>query len=202
MASCKLPFFPLNTWIVCKCVADGQTVLLNCGCITSIWLACENSRFSSLLAAWDISRGGTSATQRQKFHTVYIINSVIVGFQMQICSILHFSWSILVKCCVHLRTSSSNTQMLLLEKYMYHKFWLFCYRFIAFMFELCSLLSYVCCLKQWLEQCNYSDIQSALMTRFWTDFTSSVWNFCRWVVDIPPGKTSLAAMSEEKRLFS
>ena len=31
---------------------------------------CEkNSRFSSLLAAWDVSREGTSATQRQKFHT-------------------------------------------------------------------------------------------------------------------------------------
>ena len=27
------------------------------------------SRFSSLLAAWDVSREGTSATKRQKFHT-------------------------------------------------------------------------------------------------------------------------------------
>ena len=32
-------------------------------------LACENIRFSSLYAAGDVSRGGTSATQRQKFHT-------------------------------------------------------------------------------------------------------------------------------------
>ena len=32
-------------------------------------LARENSRFSSLFAARDVSRGGTSATQRQKFHT-------------------------------------------------------------------------------------------------------------------------------------
>ena len=32
-------------------------------------LACENIRFSSLFAAGDFSRGGTSATQRQKFHT-------------------------------------------------------------------------------------------------------------------------------------
>ena len=32
-------------------------------------IACENIRFSSLFAAGDISRGGTSATQRQKFHT-------------------------------------------------------------------------------------------------------------------------------------
>ena len=34
-----------------------------------------------------------------------------MGFQMQICSILCFSWSILVKCCVPL--SASKTQMLL-----------------------------------------------------------------------------------------
>ena len=34
-----------------------------------IRLACENIRFSSLFAAGDVSRGGTSATQRQKFHT-------------------------------------------------------------------------------------------------------------------------------------
>ena len=32
-------------------------------------LSCENIRFSSLFAARDVSRGGTSATQRQKFHT-------------------------------------------------------------------------------------------------------------------------------------
>ena len=32
-------------------------------------IACENIRFSSLFAAGDVSRGGMSATQRQKFHT-------------------------------------------------------------------------------------------------------------------------------------
>ena len=32
-------------------------------------LACEKSRFASLFAAGDVSRGGTSATQRQKFDT-------------------------------------------------------------------------------------------------------------------------------------
>ena len=32
-------------------------------------VACENIRFSSLVAPGDVSRGGTSATQRQKFHT-------------------------------------------------------------------------------------------------------------------------------------
>ena len=32
-------------------------------------LACENIRFSSLFPAGEVSHGGTSATQRQKFHT-------------------------------------------------------------------------------------------------------------------------------------
>ena len=32
-------------------------------------VACESIRFSSLFAAGDVSRAGTSATQRQKFHT-------------------------------------------------------------------------------------------------------------------------------------
>ena len=57
---------------------------------------------------------------------VYIINPVVMGFQIQICPILRVFWSILVKCCVHLPTSSSKTQMLLLEKTIFHKYWLFC----------------------------------------------------------------------------
>ena len=57
---------------------------------------------------------------------VNIINLVVIGLQMQICSILCFSWSILVKCCVHLQMSSSKTQMLPLEKTRFHKYWLFC----------------------------------------------------------------------------
>ena len=32
-------------------------------------IACENIRFSSLFVAGDVSRGGMSVTQRQKFHT-------------------------------------------------------------------------------------------------------------------------------------
>ena len=32
-------------------------------------VACESIRFSSLSAAGDVLRGGTSATQQQKFHT-------------------------------------------------------------------------------------------------------------------------------------
>ena len=58
---------------------------------------------------------------------VYIINPVVMGFQIQNCPILHVFWSILVKCCVHLPTSSgSKTQRLLLENSIFHKYWLFC----------------------------------------------------------------------------
>ena len=37
--------------------------------IRSVVVACENICFSSLFAAGDVSREGTSATQLQKFHT-------------------------------------------------------------------------------------------------------------------------------------
>ena len=37
--------------------------------IVSFCLACEKFRFSSLFTAGNVSLGGTSATQRQKFHT-------------------------------------------------------------------------------------------------------------------------------------
>ena len=93
--------------------------------------------------------------------------------------------------------------MLVLEKTIFHKYWLSFVRdssrlHLAFV-ALC-LLSVI--RKQWLKQCNYSLDQSGLLTRFWTYFTSSVWNFCRWVADVPPPETSLAAKSEEKRMFS
>ena len=39
-----------------------------------------------------------------------------------------------------------------------------------------------------------------LLCKHW--FASSVWNFCRWVVDVPPRETSPATKSEEKRMFS
>ena len=50
-----------------------SVTLLLCSLVTlspvTFLLACENIRFSSLIAAGDVSRGGTSATQRQKFHS-------------------------------------------------------------------------------------------------------------------------------------
>ena len=67
-------------------------------------------------------------------------------------------------------------------------------------FEAFCLLSVIC--KQYLKQCDYSVDQSALLTGFRTDFTTSVWNICRWVPDVSPRETSPVAKSEYKRLFS
>ena len=38
-----------------------------------------------------------------------------------------------------------------------------------------------------------------IISKHW--FASSVWNFCRWVADVPPRETSPAAKSTEKRMF-
>ena len=57
--------------------------------------------------------------------------------------------------------------------------------------------------KQRLKQYNNSDVQSSLMTGFWTDFTSSTYG-----ISVTESQTFLfakhspAAMSEEKHLFS
>ena len=53
-----------------------------------------------------------------------------------------------------------------------------------------------------LKQCDYSVIQSAVLTGFRTDFTSSLRNFCRRVADVPLREMSPVARSGEERLFS
>ena len=87
-------------------------------------LACENIRFSSLFAAGDVSREGTSATKLQKFHSDDanqclhnesgshgVPNINLSNFT---CRLVDFG-----KCC--LPTSSSKSQMLFLEKTIFHK---------------------------------------------------------------------------------
>ena len=76
--------------------------------------------FSSLFAAGDVSREGTSANQLQKFHTDDVNHWLINK------SGSHGVPNPNLKCCVHLRRSSSITQMLVLEKTIFHKYWLFC----------------------------------------------------------------------------
>ena len=144
-------------------------------------LACENSRFSSLLAA-RYSFARTCATQRQKFHTddakqCLYKKPVVMEFRMQIRSILRFSWSILVsvvfiyeraptkrKCFSKRRIYSTNIDCFVIDSSRLHL------TFVASH----GLLSVIH--KQQLKQYNYSVVQSVLMTGFRTDFTPSVWN--------------------------
>ena len=94
--------------------------------ISSNVVACENIRFSSLFAATFREEERLRLSGRNYIlmtqTNVYIINPVVMGFQIQICPVLRVFWSILVKCCVYLPTSSSKTQVLLLEKTIFHKY--------------------------------------------------------------------------------
>ena len=97
----------------------------------------------------DVSRGGTSATRRQKFHADDVNQCpVVMGFQMQICSIVRFSWSIFENCCVHLRMSShkQNSNASSREDYIPHilTVLLEIHRVYNTAFDLCRLLSSVC----------------------------------------------------------
>ena len=91
------------------------------------FLAFENISFSMLFTAGDVLRGGTSATQRQKFHTDDANQCLLNksgSHGVPNVNLFNFRFLLvnLVKCCVHLRTSSSKTQMLVLEKTIFHKY--------------------------------------------------------------------------------
>ena len=78
-------------------------------------------------AAGDVSRGGTSATQQQKFPADDVNQclhnkSSSLGVPNANLFNLGFSKSILINNCVYLQMSSNKTQMLLLEKNVFHKY--------------------------------------------------------------------------------
>ena len=58
----------MESWVQVPMTKNRESSTWNPECTAWI-LACENIRFSSLFAAGDVSRGGTSATRRQKFRT-------------------------------------------------------------------------------------------------------------------------------------
>ena len=71
----------------------------------------------------DISHGGTSGSQQQEFHTNDVnqclhSKSDSHGVPMQICSISHFSWSILLKCCVSANKLQQNSNASSREDYI------------------------------------------------------------------------------------
>ena len=105
-------------------VVEGRNVFCP---FRSFLVAGENIRFSSLFAAGDVSRGGRSATQRQKFHTDdanQCLHNESGSHGVPNINLSNFACllAILVKCCVHLPTSSSKTQMLPLEKTIFQKY--------------------------------------------------------------------------------
>ena len=173
----------------------------------SIWFLCnrdcrENSRFSSLFAAGDVSRGGTSATQRQKFHTDDVNQCLLNksgshGFPNA--NLFNFTFLLLCSSANELQQNSSfptedNISQILTALSEIHRV------YIWLLWPFVFYLSFVNI--SYNNQCNYSLDQSGLLTGFRTDFTSSVWNFCRWVADVRPRETSPAAKSEMKQLFS
>ena len=90
-------------------------------------LSCEYSRFSLLLAARDVSPGGTSAPQRHKFQTDDVnqcLHLKLGSYGVPDVNLFDFmfSWSIMVKFCVLLGTSSSKTEMLFLKKNKFHEY--------------------------------------------------------------------------------
>ena len=86
------------------------------------FVACENILFSSLFVAVDISRRGTSATQRQKFYTDdanQCLHNKSSSHGVPNINLSNFM-CLPIKCHVHLPTRSSKTHILLLEKTIFH----------------------------------------------------------------------------------
>ena len=113
-------------------------------------VACENIRFSSLFAAEDVSRGGTSAIQQQKFHTDdanQCLHNIFGSHGVPNINLSNFT-CLLVDfgkvLCLSANHLQQNSMLRLLEKAIFHKYWLFCWRLFVFTFDLCGLLSFVC----------------------------------------------------------
>ena len=94
------------------------------------FLACENIHFSSLFTAGDGSRGGTSATQWQKFHNDDANQCLHNKFGSHWVPINLSNSSCLLVSFGKVSCSSANelhqNSMLLLEKTIFHKHCLFC----------------------------------------------------------------------------
>ena len=144
-------------------------------------------------------RGGTSATQRQKFHTddvnqclhnksgshgvpnanLFNFTFLLVNFNKVLCSSANDLQKNSNASKFWRRLYSSNIDCFVRDSsHLYLTFVAFC------------LLSVI--RKQYLKQWNYSVDQLVLLTGFRTDFASSKWNFCPWVADVFPRKTSLS----------
>ena len=90
----------------------------------------ERLRLSDRIPYWWRKSGSHGVPNANLFNfTILLVDFVLRSF--------------CILSCVHLRTSSSKTQMLLLEKNIFHGYCLFCYRFIAFILPSILFLSFV-----------------------------------------------------------
>ena len=141
---------------------------------------CKYSRFSSLFAARDVSPGGTSAPQRQKFRTDDVNLSgiwwrALIGRRS---SYIVYEWLTKDK-----RPQRSNVNVgNLLQNSQYSRDIFFFRKSIAVEHTTLtkSIRRNIKSNKftfgtQWLPD---------LLCKHW--FTSSGWNFCRWGADVPP----------------
>ena len=114
-------------------------------------LACENSCLSLLITADDILRRGTSAPQRQKFHIDDINQCLCNKCSSQgVPNVDLFDFMSLlvdygkVLCSSRNKLQHNSNASSSIERKIFHKYWLVCGRFIAFTFDLCDRLSFVC----------------------------------------------------------
>ena len=135
---------------------------------------CEYSRFSSLFAARDVSPGGTSAPQQEKFRTddVKSVRNLVRS------SYIVYEWLTKDK-----RPQRSNVNVVNLLQNSQYSWNIFFFRKSIAVEHKTLTKSIRRNIKsnkftfgtQWLPD---------LLCKHW--FTSSVWNFCRWGADVPP----------------
>ena len=94
----------------------------------------------------DVSRGGTSATQWRKFHTDDVnqyLHNKSCSHGVPNVNLFDFTF-LLVDFGKVLCSSVNELQQNSNASAIFHKYWLFCLRFIVFTFDLCRLLSFIC----------------------------------------------------------
>ena len=163
-------------------------------------IACENSRFSSLFAAGDVSRGGTSATQRQKFHTddAKSVRNLVRSANWSTEQFHCFSYCLRmtdkrqkaakVK-CKHDESREQNSQYLWNIVFSRRSIW-DAHNTLPKSTRRNVKLNKFAFGTPWLLD---------LLCKHW--FISSLWNFCRWVADVPPRETSPGRRARKNGCF-
>ena len=115
-----------------------------------IGLTSENICFSSLFAAGDVSREGTSATQVQKFHTDYTYQCLHntsgshgvpnINLSNFACLLVNFGKVL----CLSANELQQNSNASFREDYISQILTALNLETSAFTFDLCGLLSFVC----------------------------------------------------------